>query len=306
MSKRNRTAAIVVTYNRKELLLECLRYLDEQTARDKFDILVIDNASSDGTRDALAPLIDAGTIQYCNTGANLGGAGGFNFGMKWACELGYGYVWVMDDDCMPHPTALEELLLARDASSEDYGFLCSKVLWRDGTVSIMNTPRQTVYKNVDMTQTGIIPVSMASFVSLFVPTSIIWRFGLPIKEFFVWTDDWEFTRRISRELPCYLVTPSVVTHKSASNIGANVFTDDYTRLDRFKYLYRNDVVLYRREGVSGFLYEFVRLSYHAFKVLTKSRDNKIKRLSAIVLGTRDGLFFHPAIEFPSRESANDN
>ncbi len=303
MQRSEKTAAVIVTYNRKDLLLENLRCLDAQTARTSCDVIVIDNDSSDGTREALAPLVDRGDISYVNTGANLGGAGGFSFGMKRATELGYRYVWVMDDDCMPNPTALRELLLASEALEGDYGFLCSKVLWRDGSVSVMNVPRRTAFQNLDMSQEGLVPVAMASFVSLFVPTAVIRRFGLPIKEFFLWTDDWEFTRRISRELPCFLVTTSVVNHKSASNIGANVVTDDASRLDRFRYLYRNDVVLYRREGMSGFCYEAARLATHAARVLVQARDSKPRRLRAIVSGTRAGLSFDPPIEYPRDEGA---
>lgn len=306
MQLSDKTAAVIVTYNRKDLLLENLRCLDEQTARAACDIMVIDNASSDGTGEALAPLVACGKISYVNTGANLGGAGGFSFGMKRAAELGYGSVWVMDDDCMPEPTALQELLLASEALEGDYGYLCSKVLWRDGSVSVMNVPRRTAFQNLDMDQADgevLVPVAMASFVSLFVPTAILRRFGLPIKEFFLWTDDWEFTRRISRELPCYLVTTSVVNHKSACNIGANVVTDDASRLDRFRYLYRNDVVLYRREGAGGFCYEAARLTTHAARVLLQSHDSKPKRLASIVAGTRAGLGFNPPIEYPRRDSA---
>ena len=47
-----------------------------------------------------------------NTGANIGGAGGFNLGMRWAVEVGYEYVWVMDDDCITLKNTLQELLKA--------------------------------------------------------------------------------------------------------------------------------------------------------------------------------------------------
>ena len=79
---------------------------------------------------------------------------------------------------------------------------------------------------------------MASFVSLFIKASVIKQLGLPIKEFFIWTDDWEYTRRISRKYNCYLVNKSVVTHKSKSNMGADIINDSEDRLDRYKYIYR--------------------------------------------------------------------
>ena len=125
--------------------------------------------------------------------------------------------------------------------------------------------------------------------------------GLPIKEFFIWTDDWEYTRRISRRYPCYAVADSTVVHLSRSNIGANIADESAERLDRFDYLYRNDVYLYRREGLRGFAYEAVRLSGHCLRVLLRAKDHKKERLQKIIGGTRKGLSFHPPIEMPYEE-----
>ena len=289
-------AAVIVTYNRKDLLLECISAI---LAQKRFvpSIIVVDNDSSDGTEDALSSYINDGSVQYFNTGSNLGGAGGFQYGIRKGVELGFEYLWIMDDDCIPSRTALEHLLDAKENCGK-FGFLSSKVLWKDGSICEMNAQRETLTRDVkDFTQGQVKPVVMSSFVSLFVPTAVVCELGLPIKEFFLWTDDWEWTRRISRKYPCYLVTDSVVTHKSKVNIGADICSETADRLDRFNYLYRNDVVLYRREGLKGFAYEFVRLSGHIVRVLIKSKDHKCKRIKKIIGGTAAGLKFHPEIEY---------
>lgn len=72
----NSVAAIVVTYNRKILLRENLQALCKQSY-EKLDILIIDNASTDGTYEYIKDLLNDARILYFNTGANLGGAGGF-------------------------------------------------------------------------------------------------------------------------------------------------------------------------------------------------------------------------------------
>lgn len=92
----NSTAALIVTYNRKELLKQSIEAL--LRSETPCDIIVIDNASTDGTETALEPFIGSGRISYHNTGANLGGAGGFNFAIKTALKQGYEYMWIMDDD----------------------------------------------------------------------------------------------------------------------------------------------------------------------------------------------------------------
>ena len=98
--------AIVVTYNRRDLLIECVNALLNQT--EQVDIMVIDNASTDGTEGALQGYRDQKHVQYINTGKNLGGAGGFNFGIRKAYEQGYKYFWIMDDDTIPAENALQE------------------------------------------------------------------------------------------------------------------------------------------------------------------------------------------------------
>ena len=290
----NKVAAVVVTYNRIVLLKQCVEALLKQNY--PCDILLVNNNSVDGTEEWALELVKKyNNINYHNTGANLGGAGGFNYGMRWAVEAGYEFVWVMDDDCLPKENCLEIFMDYETTHSSEYGFLSSKVLWQDQSICVMNVPRAGVYSNNKDFKSKAVKISMASFVSLFVPARIIKKAGLPIKEFFIWTDDWEFTRRISLKYPCYLLNESVVIHKSKSNIGANIATDSIDRLDRFFYLYRNDVYLYRREGIKGFLYETARLSYHILRIVFNS-DNKLLRVKQLVKGTWAGITFNPRIE----------
>lgn len=289
-------AAIVVTYNRKKLLSENIESLLSQKPFVP-DILIVDNNSTDGTHEMLKPYIDKGMIRYYNTGSNLGGAGGFQYGIRQAVLDGYDYLWIMDDDCMPTESALNEFVKADAELKGDYGFLSSKVLWKDGSLCTMNVQRHPMTQNITDFSKRIIPATMASFVSFFVKSNVVRELGLPIKEFFIWTDDWEYTRRISLKYACYVVTDSVVIHKSNSNIGANISNDSLDRLDRYRYLYRNDVYLYRREGLKGFGYEVIRLGLHTVRVLVKSKDNKAKRIKMIFEGTKAGISFHPEIEY---------
>lgn len=294
-------AAVVVTYNRKQLLKENIECLMAQTLADILDIVIIDNHSTDGTREMLESFICDASVIYKDTGRNLGGAGGFSFGVKFAAECGYEYIWLMDDDCMPKEDSLQAFIKADKYLRGRYGFLSSKVLWRDGNICKMNVQRRTLTRNVKDFGSDFVPVVMASFVSLFVPSKVVYELGIPIKDFFIWTDDWEYTRRISRKYPCYLINQSIVTHKSESNFGANIENDGKSRLSRYRYLYRNDVYLYRREGVKGFVYEAFRLTAHCIRVLVKSKDYKRRRIMCILRGTASGLKFNPEIEFIKKQ-----
>ena len=290
-----KTAAIVVTYNRKKLLKENIEHLIAQSARDSLDIIIIDNASTDGTKEYISSFIHNKDIIYINTGDNLGGAGGFHYGIKYAVEIGYDYAWVMDDDCMPRKNALEEFYKWDKKLKGKYGFLSSKVLWKDGSICAMNVQKETKWKRLKSFD-KITPIQYASFVSLFIKVETIREVGLPYKEFFIWADDWEYTRRISKREKCYYIPSSIVDHLSGSNVGADIITVPADRIDRFKYMYRNDVVLYRQDGMEGYTYLFIRNMTHIAKVLFKSSDKK-KKLKIIVKSTKEGFSFSPRIKF---------
>lgn len=291
----NQVAAVIVTYNRISLLKECIKNLLMQTV--SCDILIVDNNSNDGTQQYIKDAYENFEhVLYRNMGSNLGGAGGFNYGMRWAVEKGYSFVWVMDDDCIPKKDALQYFLDFEKKNTNAYGYLSSKVLWKDHSVCKMNVQRKTMYRAVHDFESDCVPIVMASFVSLFIPAKIIKEVGLPIKEFFIWTDDWEFTRRISLKYKCYLLNNSVVMHKSINNVGASIVYAPINQLSRFNYLYRNDVYLYRREGFNGWIYEGIRLLFHIIRVLIFSKDNKIKRIQAIIYNSFRGILFKPFVE----------
>ena len=291
-------AAVVVTYNRRALLARCIECLLRQTTPD-LDIWVIDNASTDGTGDMLAPMVRDGCVHYANTGGNLGGAGGFEYGLRLAAERDYQYAWIMDDDAMPEPTALEALLRAANALG-DFGFLSGKVLWTDGSICRMNVQRDLKLGNITDFSPRLIPCGAATFVSLLVPVSVVREVGLPIGEFFIWADDLEYTRRISRRYPCWVVTDSITVHCCETNNGGNVATDVPERIQRYRYAYRNEVYLYRREGLRGAARLMLRTPLHVFRVLCKARGHKLKRIRAIFGGTLDGLSFRPPVRFPEK------
>lgn len=290
-----RVTAVVVTYNRKELLKECLSALVKQNYQT-LQVLIVDNASTDGTHDYIVDLIDNKKIIYLNTGENLGGAGGFNFGMKEAMRMGCDYIWLMDDDCVVHEDSLVELIKYAQTINNDFGFLSSVVRWKDDSICNMNVQRTSIAQEVkDFTQNQ--KIELASFVSLLVKANVVEDVGLPIKDFFIWGDDWEYTSRIAKQYDCYLVANSVVTHKSVSNMGCNIVKDASNRIDRYFYCYRNESYLYNNLGFEGKLYFFLKKNYHKVKLfLSHSKDKKVK-FDIIKKGCQASKKFNPKIEY---------
>lgn len=296
-----RIAAVVVTYNRKELLLQCVQALLNQQGT-VCDVLVVDNASTDGTQQAVQQLGHS-RLYYQNTQSNLGGAGGFHFGMKWAVEQGYDYVWIMDDDCLPAPTALNELWQAHQTLKGGYGFLSSVVLWKDGKECRMNRQKikKSYYEQIELLSRGMVQIEQATFVSLFFPAKVIQAVGLPLKEYFIWGDDIEYTRRISvrNGMPCYLVGKSIVTHLMEHNTGSNLATDVPGRIDRYRYAFRNENFTYRQEGLRGIVYYLARCGLNFVRVVAQAKSHRCKRIWVLISSMVKGCFFHPAVEYPA-------
>lgn len=141
-----RTAAVIVTYNRKAMLQRCLRALCTQTAGVP-ELWVIDNASTDGTAELVAQL-NLPTMHYYNTGKNLGGAGGFACGIQLAACSGASIcgLWMMT--ACRNRMPWQQLLLADAELDGQYGWLSSRALAPDGKDQPMNLQRSTPYKDL--------------------------------------------------------------------------------------------------------------------------------------------------------------
>lgn len=296
---KNRICTVVVTYNRLALLKDAIEALKVQT--EPSDILVVNNGSTDGTKEYL----DGQTELLVIHQENLGGAGGFYAGMKYAAEKGYDFAWVMDDDVIPDVDALKSLKDAYDFLSvkEKVGFLCSTVVNREGIP--VNNPNVDLKRNKtgDVSwnkylSEGVVGVSSATFVSVFVPCSIIFEVGLPYKEFFIWGDDTEYTNRISARYSSYLVGRSVVMHLRNGGAIDLVTLKDKNRIRMYKYSIRNNLYNNKyypaKEKIINYLWYFViigRLLRHA----------AFSKIFIVIKGIMEGLVFKPQIQYPQKD-----
>lgn len=284
------------------MLLECLNHLKDQTYRS-FDVLIVDNCSTDGTEDVLFSYrIDGHSINYIKLDSNIGGAGGFNYGLRYSVEHNYKYCWIMDDDCFPTATALQELMQADEKLGyKNYGYLSSVVLWTDGSECKMNRQKisRKFYEKIEQLEHGIVKIDQATFVSLLFPSWVIQKYGLPIKEYFIWGDDIEYTRRIAvrGNVNSYLVGKSKAVHAMPNNEGSSIAFDSYDRLDRYNFAFRNDNYTYRQEGLKGFLYYIGKCGINGLRVICQARDHKFKRCGIILKQFWAGLVFNPKVEY---------
>lgn len=225
--------------------------------------------------------------------------GGFNFGIRKAIEEGYEYLWIMDDDTIPKETALEKLINANRILEGNYGFLSSSTLWKDEKPCKMNRQKITSdwYEKSELLQYGLIKTYYATFVSFFIKAEIVKKVGLPIKDFFIWGDDVEYTNRISKQFECYIAGESQVIHKTKNNEGSNIAKDDIERIGRYKYAYRNEVYIAKQNGLKGICRQFAKICLHIGRVIVSKNKHKLRKLGVVIGSSFKGLFFNPEIEF---------
>jgi rhamnopyranosyl-N-acetylglucosaminyl-diphospho-decaprenol beta-1,3/1,4-galactofuranosyltransferase len=292
-----RVVAVVVTWNRRELLLESLAAVLAQT-RPADQVIVVDNASTDGT----AAAVRAGfpQVRLAEIGRNTGGAGGFAYGIALALADAADLIWVMDDDTVPEPDALRALVEARGRQQgPPPALVASRVVWTDGRAHPMNTPRAKPFarraERAAAASAGCIPVRSASFVSVMIDAAQCRRRGLPQADYFLWNDDFEFTTRLIRGGTGWLCPASVAVHKTKT-FGST----DADPGPRFFYEVRNKIWMLRSGASLGpverVLYGGSTLRRWA-RTFARSRDRAILR-SSLVKGFAAGIKTRPR---PTRE-----
>lgn len=210
-----RVIAVVVAWNRAQLLQETLDGLHAQT-RPLDGLVVVDNASTDETPTLLVG--HPGVSDIVTMPENYGGAGGFAAGIARACQLGADLVWIMDDDTIPTPTALETLLDTRRHYEGTPAILACRADWIDGREHPMNVPRERPFISAELRnkaeRVGAKQIRTASFVAIMIDARAIKEDGLPLADYFLWNDDFEYTARLLRRRVGLYVPAARVEHRT--------------------------------------------------------------------------------------------
>lgn len=220
-SPERRIVAVVVTYNRLELLRELVPALAGTPGLA--EVLVLDNASTDGTGEWLASYADTRVLGR-TLAHNSGGAGGFHDGLAWALDRDADLVWLMDDDGMPEPECLARLLEHESGldfwgpvvvDREDPERLVFPIRLPGGTRVVHAMP--DVRRAADA---GLIRGIVIPFNGVLVTRELVERIGLPRSEFFIWGDDHEYRLRAERSgARVATVVDAVVRHPSVGALG---------------------------------------------------------------------------------------
>jgi len=263
MENKETVCAIVVTFNRKDLLIECLDALCKQT-RPIDALYIIDNFSNDGTAellfengylkklppenltepfeteidfdnseflgtfdDEIATAENRFKIYYVRMNENTGGAGGFHEGVKRGYEKGYDWLWLMDDDGVPEKKCLE-LLIGNTSKSLQY--IAPNLIDGDGKSHF-----EYKFSN---SKTDIVNDIGGPFNGILISNTIVKEIGFPMKNYFLWGDEHEYTNRIQEAgFPVATAKKAIHFHKRTSI--------DYKNAPRLFFLVRNSIYNYR-------------------------------------------------------------
>jgi GT2 family glycosyltransferase len=199
MIRKDEVAAVLVTFNRLELLKKVLNSLRIQTKKiDK--IIIINNGSTDGTAEWLSEQNDIEVITQSNSGSSGGQARGF----RAAYEEGFEWIWEMDDDVVPRPDCLEVLYANRKESqvlSPIRNAAEGGVFFTDTLEFNLTNPFKGFWKKVNSEKElskEYIPAVGITFEGAFFHRSLIEAIGYPELNIFIYGDDSEYFIRADK------------------------------------------------------------------------------------------------------------
>lgn len=284
-------SAVVVSYNRTELLKKCLYALEHQT-RPLDEIIVIDNGSTDGAAEYVER--EHPDLTLFRTGRNLGGAGGFAWGVEIALAHGHDGAWLMDDDAEPELDAAEPLIKKFESMKPEPAFLASLVTAGRNVLNVRNPPgiSDEAEKQVRANELGGIAVDTATFVGVMVNLHLSAKTHLPLSDFFIWYDDSEYTYRLSRRGLAMTIRDSQVNHPDNKQ-----FSDDMG--SRLFYFARNRIWLAReRDSIfSVDLFDILGLTHHCIDQFFVAKNKKLWAES-VAKGYWQGFFKRPRHQRP--------
>ena len=307
MTQDESVAVALVTYNRKELLIECLEGLLKQTKKPDA-VYIIDNASTDNTSELLfehhfieaqlpktitetwttSKTIEGILFKYVRMIDNTGGAGGFHEGMRRAHEDGYDWIWLMDDDVEPKPEALEKLSEYKHISKCIHPSRESidgkEVLW-EGYIDAMTGLRVNLDNISFHNDKEFACVNIACFEGMLIHKSIVDKIGYPDKRFFIIYDDTVYGLLANQ-------FTNVIIIKSALMIKKIIKTNDFSEFSSYFFI-RN---LFLQKQYIDNIYTKYNFSRNFFFVLDLVRIYGktlsavgIRGINIIIKATLDGF-----------------
>jgi hypothetical protein len=269
---------VIVTYNRLELLKECVDCVRKASIPFSH-IIIVDNCSTDGTKEYLEQL-SFPELTVLHQTKNLGGAGGFYQGLKEAQGLDLDWVLIIDDDAMIAPDYMEVLLQEADREHKGSRGMPAAVMalagsvWTDGRLDLTHR-RRVISRWLFMEQP--VPAEAykkqrtfncdcASFCGLVISGQVLKQIGLPRQEYFIWMDDTEYCLRLKPFGGILVVPAAKLNHKTVIPKHRDSLLKRTTWRHYYGYRNRYDTAKIHFGSISAF---FVAMEYHVLTLFSR-------------------------------------
>ena len=227
-------AIILVNYNGKKYNSACIDSILQSNTQGELLILVVDNASTDGSVELLRKQykeLDKNRIEYICLDLNYGFAAANNRGIERAAELGADYVLLLNNDTEIAPDMLEQLELC--AARHPGSMIAPKIyysdernrIWAAGG-SVSRIIRKVSHDGLDQIDNGQFEeerkIEFATGCCLLLPMKVIDKAGLLNEKFFLYYEDTEYSFRLRKmgiEI-CYCPKARVYHKVGGSSMGA--------------------------------------------------------------------------------------
>lgn len=210
---------VIVTYNRLELLKECLQQCFTQTYPFS-SVIVVDNDSDDGTGAYLDELREKQeNLIVRHLSENTGGSGGFKRALQIARRMDLDWILIIDDDAMIASDYIEQC--NRYLKRHPNVAACSGTVYTNGEIQL-NHRRRIISKVMHFESN--VPLSgyehtsfhydLATFCGLMIRGDVLREIGLPKSEYFIWYDDTEYSMRLKKYGGITNINAAKLNHKT--------------------------------------------------------------------------------------------
>lgn len=289
---------VLVTFNRKKDLEKTLALYEEQTYKPSA-VLVVDNHSTDGTAEILEAWKNSESeIEHIvhTMSENVGGSGGFGKGMELALDVDCDWIFVSDDDAMPHTDALERIKNFADKYPElvaECSALCGAVDAGD-RFAVGHRARINKKSIIGMLDRPVDPeeykkeyfeVDFFSYIGTCIRKTALINAGLTRTEFFIYSDDFEHALRVGKQGKMLCIPSVVLCHADNNPYSKEASWRDY-------YATRNVLIMYREHF--GAFAAFRRGCMRRFTALRSMNPTKMKVINTAIKDAKKGITgLHP-------------